>query len=272
MRKVMISVAPVDAADTVNDPEKIAADVYECYRLGASMVHLHCRDAQGRLTPDVSHLEKTIKLIRNKCDIVVEISTGGVSDLTIEERCKTCAVEDIECNSLNVGSVNLGKAVYQNPIDDVEYCVKEILAHGKMPETEVFEIGMLNTLRELDEKFGFTRPMLIAVVLGHKGAMPATDFSLRTMIAAISENFPKKENVLWGITEANRETWDIIDEAVTLGASSIRIGFEDSHLVDRGILAKNNAEIVAQVCQRLKRLDAEPMKTDEVRKILRLSE
>ncbi|HOO27860.1 MAG TPA: 3-keto-5-aminohexanoate cleavage protein, partial [Lachnospiraceae bacterium] len=48
----MISVAPVDAADKVNDPEKIAEDVYACFQLGASMVHLHCRDKNGRLTSD----------------------------------------------------------------------------------------------------------------------------------------------------------------------------------------------------------------------------
>ena len=270
MKKIMISVAPVDAADKINDPAKIADDVYECYKAGASMVHLHCRDANGRLTPDTAHLERTVRLIRSKCDIVVEISTGGVSELTIKERCMPCFPDYVECNSLNVGSVNLGKSVYKNPIDDVRYCVQQILDNKKIPETEVFEIGMLNTLRELDREFGFAKPVLIAVVLGHKGAMPATDFSLRTMIAAINENFPDSSNVLWGITEANRKTWDVIEEAVKLGASAMRIGFEDSRIIDGGRTAACNAEIVQEAVQRLSLLDAIPMKPVEVRKMLNI--
>lgn len=56
-------------------PRAIARDVYECYKNGASMVHLHCRDLNGNLTPDLSLLEETVAYIREMCDIVVEIST-----------------------------------------------------------------------------------------------------------------------------------------------------------------------------------------------------
>lgn len=79
------------------------------------MVHLHCRDLNGNLTPDLSLLEETVAYIREMCDIVVEISTGGVSNLTIEERVQPCYPSWVEANSLNVGSVNLGTSVYQNP-------------------------------------------------------------------------------------------------------------------------------------------------------------
>ena len=90
MKKIMISVAPVAATDILINPRAIARDVYECYKNGASMVHLHCRDLNGNLTPDLSLLEETVAYIREMCDIVVEISTGGVSNLTIEERVQPC--------------------------------------------------------------------------------------------------------------------------------------------------------------------------------------
>ena len=86
MKKIMLSVAPVSASDTDINPRKIADDVIECWKLGASMVHLHVRDAHGKLTPDMTLMDETIRYIREACDIVVEISTGGVSDLTIRER------------------------------------------------------------------------------------------------------------------------------------------------------------------------------------------
>ena len=99
MKKIMISVAPVAATDILINPRAIARDVYECYKNGASMVHLHCRDLNGNLTPDLSLLEETVAYIREMCDIVVEISTGGVSNLTIEERVQPCYPSWVEANS-----------------------------------------------------------------------------------------------------------------------------------------------------------------------------
>ena len=61
--KVLVNVAPVSAEDKVIIPEKIAEDVYKCYKAGAAMVHLHVRDREGRLTPDMSLLEETLAMI-----------------------------------------------------------------------------------------------------------------------------------------------------------------------------------------------------------------
>ena len=85
--KILISVAPVSAADKEIDPVRIANDVIACAKAGAAMVHLHVRDRQGNLTPDLSVLKEIVERIREKSDIVIQASTGGVSDLTIEERC-----------------------------------------------------------------------------------------------------------------------------------------------------------------------------------------
>ena len=61
--KVLVSVAPVAATDKVIIPEKIAEDVYDCYKAGAAMVHLHVRDREGNLTPDMTLLEETLAMI-----------------------------------------------------------------------------------------------------------------------------------------------------------------------------------------------------------------
>lgn len=269
MRKIMVSVAPVSAADTQIIPEKIAEDVIACYQLGASMVHLHVRDASGRLTPDLTLLDKTVQLIRKECDIVIEISTGGVSELSIEERCMPCFPDYVEANSLNVGSVNLGKAVYRNPIEEVEYCVNQILSNDKRPEIEVFELGMIHTVKELDEKFHFIRPILFALVFGHGGEMPATPEALRHMVEYLYENFSEKE-VLWGYTQAHRKDWNMMKLALEKGASSIRIGFEDSCYVMPDKLAVTNAEIVAAGVDLVRSCGMEPMTPDEVRQMLKI--
>lgn len=267
MKKILISVAPVAATDTLINPRAIARDVLDCAKYGAAMVHLHVRDLNGRLTPDLSLLEETVRYIRAESDIIVEISTGGVSNLTIEERCQPCYPDWVEANSLNVGSVNLGDAVYQNPIKDVRYCVQRILENKKLPETELFEVGMANTLRELDEMFHIPRPLLIALVFGHPGEMPATVAGLKHMIDGLYDNF-RKEDVLWGYTEAHRTDWEMCKIALDMGASSLRIGFEDSDYIEPGVQVKTNAELIAKAVDIVKTKGMMPLTPAEARAML----
>lgn len=268
----MISVAPVAASDENIDPVKIARDVVECYKRGASMVHLHVRDRKGRLTSDMGVLRETVEEIRKECDIVIEISTGGVSELTIGERCQPCYAHYVEAASLNVGSVNLGKAVYQNPIDDVRYCVKQILLHNKRPEIEVFELGMIHTVYELTKEFVFTEPILFALVFGHQGEMPATPAALKHMVDFLYETFPDKERVRWGYTQANRKNWEMVKEALAMGASSIRIGFEDSDYLSETVRADKNYKLIEKASGIVAAAGMEPMTPAEVRKMMQIYE
>ncbi len=252
MRDVIVSVAPIAAIEQDIIPEKIAEDVIQCYQAGASMVHLHVRDKNGHLTSDLSVLEETVRLIRKETDIIIQASTGGVSDLTIQERCTPVSTPWVEANSLNVGSVNLGDSVYINRVEDVDYCVEQIIKNQKIPEIEVFEIGMIKTVQELAERFDFIKPILFSIVLGHKGAAPATSQTLRSMIAAIDEFFPYKANRLWGITHANRRDFSIMEEALDLGASTVRIGFEDSSYLDENTQAGRNLPLIEKVISLIK--------------------
>lgn len=271
MSKIIISVAPVSANDNNIIPEEIANDVFECYKLGASMVHLHARDKNGKLTSDLSLLEETVRLIRNKCDIVIEISTGGVSELTIEERCAPCYSEYVEANSLNVGSVNLGKSVYINQIDDVEYCVRKILENGKRPEVEVFELGMINTMKELDNKYHFIKPILFSLVFGHEGEMPATSDALRHMVEYLYECFPDRMDVLWGYTQANRKDWNMMEKAIKMGASSVRIGFEDSDYISSNTKVGKNSILIEKMVEIIHRNGHEVMTSAELRKTMHIN-
>ena len=271
MHKVMISVAPVSAALHPIIPEEIAEDVYQCYLEGASMVHLHVRDENGRLTPDPSLLKETVDKIREKCDIVIEVSTGGVSDLTIEERCVPCFQPYVEAVSLNVGSVNLGEAVYQNPIQDVRYCVKTLLEQKKVPEIEVFELGMIHTVKQLQEQYGLKDPLLFALVFGHGGEMPATIPALQHMLGFLKETFPEKMP-LWGYTQAGRRDWDMMRYALSLGADSVRVGFEDSDYLDPDTRVTVNAPIIRRAAEVVRETGAEPMTPAEVREMLKIGE
>lgn len=259
MDKVMVSVAPVSAADQNIVPEKIAQDVLHCWKAGAAMVHLHVRDAAGNLTTDMRLLEETLRLIRKESDIIFEVSTGGVSNLTIQERCAPLYSELVEACSLNVGSTNLGKAVYCNPSDDVEYCVQEILKTKKTPEVEVFEIGHTYAMIELMAKYAFCDPVLFSIVLGHKGEAPATPEALAAMIQMIPQG------ALWGITHANRRNFGMIAAALGMGAKTVRIGFEDSNYLDDETTVTDNAPLVEKTVHLIKAMDKAPMSPAEAR-------
>lgn len=257
--KVMISVAPVSASDKEIDPQKIADDVTACAKAGAAMVHLHVRDEHGALTPDLSVFKETVELIRKQSDIIIEASTGGVSNLTIEERCAPLYYDQVEACSLNVGSTNLGNSVYCNPIPEVKYCVSEILKQKKTPEIEVFEIGHTNMVMELRKEFPFQDPVLFSIVLGHPGEAPATPEALMAMIQFI----PK--DTLWGITHAYRKDFGIIAAALGLGAKTVRIGFEDSVYLDEKTQVTENVPLVEKTVNLLKAMDKEPMTPAEAR-------
>jgi len=129
MTKVAITVAPLaqtyyDDVESFPTPERLAKEVYECYRAGASVVHLHVIDGQGNATVDKSNFQETVRLIRAECDIIIQGSTGGVSDLTRDEtrdeRSVSVEVAEVEMGSLNMGSCNVGEQAYINTPDAEE--------------------------------------------------------------------------------------------------------------------------------------------------------
>jgi len=263
MRKILISVAPVAATDALIDPKAVADDVIACAAAGAGMVHLHVRGLDGRLTPDLSVFIETVERIREKSDIMIEASTGGVSGMTIAERCAPLGYAAVEAASLNVGSVNLGRSVYVNAPDDVEYCVKSILDRRIIPEVEVFEIGMIDAAARLAEKFRFEFPLLFSIVLGHVGAAPATVealFALRSFIPS---------GAVWGVTHANRRSFDVITAAIGMVAATVRVGFEDSRYIDETTTADRNAPLVERVARIVGAMGAAPATPGEARAMLR---
>ena len=159
MRKVIISLAPVQAGTSV-DAVKLAEDVEKSVKLGAAMCHLHCRKPDGSLTPDISYMSECFDEILKRTDVVVQASTGGVSDMNIQERCNPLDYPKVESASLNGGSTNLGEAVYVNSFDDIRYCADAVYKRGILPETEVFDIGISRAVAKLNVLCELTLPFI----------------------------------------------------------------------------------------------------------------
>jgi len=107
-------------------PDEIAEDVTNYAKAGAGMVHLHVRDQIGEQTFDLSVFRKTLDRIISKSDIIIQDSTGGISTLSLEERCVCLDESRVEVASLNMGSVNFGETVYINTLPDIRFWARKM--------------------------------------------------------------------------------------------------------------------------------------------------
>ena len=265
MSKVIISLAPVSAADTRVIPEEVAAEVVQAEAYGAAMVHLHVRDQTGKLTPDVTDFESTINLIRKGSNLILQASSGGISDMTMEQRCAALfECPNVEMTSLNGGSTNLGDSVYANSLPDVRYCATIAADRRIVPEYEVFEIGMIHSICEIADQVEVSRPLLINTVFGHRGTMPATIDALVHF-----RHFVPKD-ALWGVTHFGRRGFDFLAAAIGMGADLVRIGFEDSKFIDPQQRAENNLQLVDKLAKLVRAMDREVATPDEARLMLNI--
>ena len=263
MRKVIISLAPVQAGTPV-DAISLAEDVAKSVQAGASMCHLHCRKPDGSLTPDTSYMITCFEEILKRTDVVVQASTGGVSDMDIVQRCNPLEYEKVESASLNGGSTNLGESVYINSFDDIRYCADAVYRRGILPETEVFDIGMLYNMELVKREQPFADPMLFNLVFGHKGGMQSTP----EMLTAFRSFVPG--NALWGVTHFGRDNWTFLAMAIAMGATVVRVGFEDSAYLAEGVKAEYNYQIVEKTAALIRSMGLDVADPVQAREILNI--
>lgn len=261
MRKVIISLAPVEAGKPV-DKEALVEDVVKSAKAGAAMCHLHCRRPDGSLTPDTGELEDTFERIAQRTDLVIQASTGGVSEMNIEQRCRPLDYWRVESASLNGGTTNLGEAVYINSFEDIRYCARAVYERGIIPEIEVFDIGMIYNIRMTKEQAPYRDPVLYNLVFGHRGGMQPNMECLTAFRAAVPAD------AKWGVTHYGRDNWEFLAAAVAMGATVVRIGFEDSRYLAPGKEASFNYEEVEKLAALIRAMDLEPATPQEARQIM----
>ena len=266
-RKVVVAVAPVGKAvesPAINPltPEKVAIEVIACTRAGASMVHLHVRDSKGEQTEDISDFSRTLDLIRESSDIIIQGSTGGLSSLTLEERCVSVTDPRVEVASLNMGSVNFGEEVYVNRLPDIRYWADRMASNKVVPEMEIFEAGMVAASQMLIEAGAIKPPYYYNFALGAHWAAPADPGSLFYLSSLLPAGVP------WSVVHDGMQDFALLATAIGLGASGVRVGFEDSAQYAPGKIAATNVELVEKIVSLVRRIGYDVATPDEARQIL----
>lgn len=266
MRKIAITVAPagIGTLQGVNNPltpEAIASEAIACFQAGAAQIHLHVRNAYGQPTSDLTVFDRSVQAIRTSTDLIIQGSTGGLSSLSREDRCVSLDQPGVEVASLNMGCVNFGEMLYLNSLADIRFWASRMKENKILPELEIFEPGMMYNAFALVKEGVLPQNNVYSFSLGI-GPLPANVHSLMMLSSLVPEGS------VWGCIHTGMEDFTMLATAIGMGASYIRVGFEDSIAYAPGHIAKSNAELVARAADLIRAMGCEVATPTQVRAML----
>ncbi|GGC76142.1 3-keto-5-aminohexanoate cleavage enzyme [Thalassobacillus devorans] len=269
MEKLIITVAPTGAQTTREHtpyvpltPKEIADSIYESWKAGAAIGHVHVRDIMGENTMDLSAYQEVIDRVEEKCDIILNLTTAGGLETTEEERLRVCELNP-EMATFDAGSMNFGSGVFLNSPSFLEELASETQKRNIKPEIEAFDVGMIHNALRIAKKGLLDDPFHFQFVLGVAGGMPATPKNLMHMVDCIPEGST------WSAIGASKHQLTINTMSILLGGH-VRVGMEDSVYYRKGELAETNAQFVTRIVNLAKTLGREVATPDEAREILQL--
>lgn len=243
-------------------PEELADSAAEACRAGAAIVHLHVRNPDGTPTADVKAFKAAIDLIRKKCDVVVEITTGGAVGMTPEERIAPVALGP-DMASLDCGTVNFGDDYIINTLPIMRRFASEMNSRGVRPTLECFDVSHVQSSRILIKEGLIKPPYHYGFVMNVPAAL---SLSVKTLSYMIDQLPPESHFTVMGIGRAHLPG---ICAAIASGGF-IRVGFEDNIYYSKGRLARSNSEFVERAARISREAGLEPATPGEVRKLFGL--
>ena len=274
-------------------PEEIAQQSIDAANAGASILHLHARDPEnGRPTSDPEIFNKFLPVIKEETDAIINITTGGGLQMTVEQRLEAPLKFKPEMCSLNMGSMNFAlfpaaaklknwkhdwekpfleaseDFIFRNTFGDVRKIVKMLGDEcGTKFEHECYDIGHLYNLAHFVDAGIIKPPFLIQSIFGVLGGIgPEVDnvlFMKQTADRLFGDNY------IWSVLAAGRFQIPFVTQAAMMGGN-VRVGLEDSIYLSKGVLAKSNAEQVIKIKKILEELGMQIATPDETRSILGL--
>jgi uncharacterized protein (DUF849 family) len=273
-------------------PEDIARQAIEAAQAGAAILHLHARNPKdGSPTGDPEVFAQFLPQIHAATDAVINLTTGGSPDMTVEERLAASLRFKPEMCSLNMGSMNFsfhgmaGKItdwkfpwekkyiedseafIFRNTFRDVARVYQLMADFGTRYEHECYDIGHLYNLAYFLDKGLAKPPLWIQSVFGILGGIGADPDNVVFMRRTADRLFGT--DYVWSVLAAGRHQMPVITQAAMLGGH-VRVGLEDSLYIDRGKLAASNAEQVVKIRRILEEFGFGIATPDEARRMLAL--
>jgi 3-keto-5-aminohexanoate cleavage enzyme len=244
---LIITVAPTGSSTTRRHnphvpltPEEIADEVYRSHQAGAAIAHIHVRDDEGAACMDLEKFRRVVELVRERCDIILNLSTSGLSGATEEERLRPLRELHPELASFDAGSTNLGERVFANEPGFLVRLAQTMREAAVKPEIEVFETGFIDNALALLGRGLLDAPLHFQFVLGARGAISASVKNLLHLV----ESLPS--GATWSVIGIGKAQLPMAATAIVMGGH-VRVGMEDNVFLRKGDLARSNAEFVRQM-------------------------
>ena len=297
-RKVIITCAVTGAIHTPTmsphlpiTAEEIADAALGAAEAGAAIVHLHARNpVDGRPDQTAEAFLPFLRVIKQRSDCVVNITTGGAPTMTIEERVRPAATHKPEVASLNMGSMNFGlfgmlkrfkdfkhqwekdylgnkDIIFRNSFGDIEYILTTCAANGTRFEFECYDTSHLYNLKYFLDQGLVKTPLFIQTVFGLQGGIGAHPEDVMHMKRTADRLFG--DGYQWSVLGAGANQLPIAAMSAAMGGN-LRVGLEDSLWAGPGRLAESNAEQVRLVRQIIEGLGLEIASPAEAREMLSL--
>jgi uncharacterized protein (DUF849 family) len=274
-------------------PDEIAEQAIGAAEAGAAILHLHARDPKdGRPTPDPEVFMDFLPRIKQATDAVVNITTGGGHNMTVEQRLAAAKRAEPEMCSLNMGSMNFGlfhaadrfkewkhdweraylentrDFIFRNTFKDIEHILQDVgEAYDTRFEFECYDVGHIYTLAHFLERGLVKPPLFVQFIFGVLGGIgPDPDNLLhmkRTADRILGDTYR------FSVLGAGKHQMRLATMGAVLGGN-VRVGLEDSLYLGKGTMAKSNAEQVTRVRELLKGLSLEIASPAEAREMLAL--
>ena len=265
--------------------DEMAADAKRCFDAGASVIHLHSRNAEtgmfyfgGQGAENLEAYKQIVTRVREAApEAIINISTGGSPGQTLEDRLMPVPELKPEMASYTPGALTFG--MYSKTHKQFIYDVTQPLTfadmmlfadtfseNGTKPEIELYCASMLNNIKIIET--AFVAPLHLQLVMGLSGqCTPATPRNLVRVFDTAREMFPDST---CSVAAVGLAQWPVITQAAILGFENIRVGLEDNLYVKEGVLA-SNAEMVEKAVKLAEGIGREIATVDEARKMLSLS-
>jgi uncharacterized protein (DUF849 family) len=275
--------------------EGIANDGIACAKAGATNIHIHARNPEnGSPSSDPDIVRQIAARIKEGCDAVICITTGGGMGMIPQDRLRGVSVCQPELGTFNLGTMNFSMHpvarryklqdwkfdwefdyvdgtkdfIFRNTFGDMEIYASTMKEKNVKPEFEAYDVGHLNNLKFMEKDGRVEPPYWIQFVLGVLGGLEATPEALMTMLQT-ADRLIGPENYRWSVIGVGYPMeFNMAAMGIILGGH-VRVGLEDNIFVRRGELA-TNVSLVEKVKRIASEFEREIATPDEAREILGL--
>lgn len=303
MEKLIITAAitgnitlPVQTPYLPLTPQQIIDDAVRAANAGASSVHIHGRDPKNaRPTTEPAVYREIAIGIKARSNVIVCVTTGGTADMTPAQRAQVVPALKPELATFNMGSINFSihpiaerykdedykypwekefamgtkDFIFRNTFGDIEKLCQIMQENDTKPEYEAYDVGHLYNLNFLIRKNVVKLPIWLQFVTGILGGIGANLEEVMHM-KQTADRLIGADNYQWSVIGAGYPAeFNLATMAIIMGGHA-RVGFEDNIFIEKGVLAKSNAELVEKVVRIARELGREIATPDEARKILGL--